>query len=66
MTKPRLGVAIIMDNISTPESEANVTALKNAFDTTGFEVHVHRNCDVNVSHLFINLFPETLCTLHGS
>ena len=49
MTKPPLGVAIIIDNICTPESKANVVALKDAYDTAGFETHVHRNCNLNVS-----------------
>ena len=57
MIKPRLGVAIIIDNICTPESEANVAALKDAYDTAGFEVHIHRNCSLSVYHP-INLEGE--------
>ena len=48
MTKPRLGVSIIIDNVSTPGTEADVSALQDAYDTAGFEVHVYRNCDLKV------------------
>ena len=35
MTRPRLGVSIIIDNVSTPGSEADVSALKDTYDTAG-------------------------------
>ena len=48
MTKPRLGVSVIIDNVSTPGSEMDVSALQDAYDTAGFEVYVYRNCDSEV------------------
>ena len=48
MTKPRLGVAILIDNMCIPESEVDIAALQDAYDTAGFEVHVYRNCDIKV------------------
>ena len=46
--KPRLGVSIIIDNVSTPESKADIAALQDAYDTAGFEVDVYRNFDLKV------------------
>ena len=47
--KPRLGVAIIIDNVSTPGSESDVAALHDAF-----EVHAYRNCDSKVTYRSMN------------
>ena len=49
MTKPRLGVSVIIDNVSTPGSEADVSALQDAYETAGFEVYTYRNCDSEVN-----------------
>ena len=48
MTKPRLGIAIIIDNISTATHKVDVAAVRDAYDTAGFEVHVYRNCSLKV------------------
>ena len=48
MTKPRLGVAIVIDNMSTPGTEADVAALKDVYHTAGFEVYTYSNCDSKV------------------
>ena len=48
MTKPRLGVAIVIDNVSTPGSEADVAALHDAYGAAGFEVYTYTNCDSKV------------------
>ena len=54
MTKPRLGVAIIIDNVSTSGSEADVAALQDAYDTAGFEVYVYKNCNSKARcHFFL-------------
>ena len=50
MTKPRLGVAIIIDNISTKGYGVDVTTLKNAYKTVGFEVHAYNNCNLEVRY----------------
>ena len=52
MSLSRLGVAIIINNISEkrPGSKQDVDALKEAYETVGFEVIVHDNCDINVSN----------------
>ena len=55
MTKPRLGVTIIIDNVSTPRSEADVAALNDAYDTAGFEVYIYRNCDSEVRYIFLSI-----------
>ena len=46
MDLPRLGHAIIVNNISKeePGSNADVAALKEAYETVGFDVQVHNNC----------------------
>ena len=58
MTKPRLGVSVIIDNVSTPGTEADVSALQDAYETAGFEVYVYRKCDseVKVFYRRFNLF----------
>ena len=50
MSMPRLGNCMIINNISSsmPGSEMDVTALKEAFQIVGFEVHVCRDCDEKV------------------
>ena len=51
MSLPRLGHAIIINNVSLsmPGSEDDVTALKDAYETVGFEVYVYRDCEVKVN-----------------
>ena len=53
MTKPRLSVAIIIDNISTSGSEADAAALQDAYDTAGFEVHVYGKSNLKVTYVTI-------------
>ena len=50
MSMPRLGNCVIINNISSsmPGSEMDVTALKEAFRTAGFEVHLCRDFDEKV------------------
>ena len=50
MTLPRLGYAIIINNVSQsmPGSEVDVTKLKEAYETVGFDVYVYKNCTVKV------------------
>ena len=45
MTLPRLGNAIIINNVfkSVPGSEANVKRLKEAYETVGFDVFIYRD-----------------------
>ena len=63
MMKPRLGVAIIIDNMCTPKYEVHIAALQEAYHTAGFEVHVYSNCDIKVrynlleQHLISHIFP---------
>ena len=64
MTKPRLGVAIVIDNMSTPRSEADVAALHDAYDTAGFEVYIYRNCDSEVRYIFLTI-DGSLATPHS-
>ena len=51
MTRPRLGNCVIINNVSSsmPGSEHDVTALNEAFQTVGFEVHVCRDCNDKVT-----------------
>ena len=51
MNLPRLGHAVIINNIASemPGSKEDVKALKDAYETVGFEVQVHENCSVIVS-----------------
>ena len=48
MNLPRLGHAIIVNNVSNERgfegSNADVAALKEAYQTVGFDVQVHTNC----------------------
>ena len=52
MSLSRLGVALIVNNISKkrPGSKKDVEALKEAYETVGFEVIVHEDCDINVNN----------------
>ena len=51
MTLPRLGNAIIINNVSRslPESEDDVKRLKEAYETVGFDVSVYRDYTTKVS-----------------
>ena len=53
MTKLRLGLAIIIDNVCTPGSEADLIELKDAYDTAGFEVHLYRRFDTKARRILI-------------
>ena len=52
MTQPRLGIAMIIDKMSTRQSKADVSCLKDAFDTVGFDVYTYNDGDSEVSYLF--------------
>ena len=51
MTLPRLGNAIIINNVSQtmPGSEVDVRRLKEAYETVGFDVYVYMDCTTQVS-----------------
>ena len=51
MSLPRLGNAVIINNISSsmPGSEIDVRALKESFQNVGFEVHVCRDSNDKVT-----------------
>ena len=51
MTLRRLGHAVILNNIASelPGSRLDVEALKNAYETVGFDVQVHEDCSAQVS-----------------
>ena len=50
MNLPKLGHAVIINNIASemPGSKEDVKALKDAYETVGFEVQVHENCTAQV------------------
>ena len=50
MTLPKLGHAIIINNIASemPGSMEDVKALAEAYQTVGYEVQVHENCTAKV------------------
>ena len=50
MALPKLGHAVIINNIASemPGSNEDVNALKEAYQTVGFEVQVHENCSAQV------------------
>ena len=50
MHLPRLGHALIVNNVSKemPGSNADVTALKTAYERVGLDVHVHADCNSQV------------------
>ena len=64
MDFPRLGHAVIINNIASemPGSNEDVKALKDAYETVGFDVQVHENCSVQVSSNFLWLFKHCLTT----
>ena len=47
-----LGNVIIINNATDlmPGSEKDVTSLKDAFETVGFDVLLYSNCDIKVEH----------------
>ena len=57
MTKPRLGIAIVIDNVSTPGTQADVTALEDAYNAVGFDVYTYSNCDTKARNFFGVLLP---------
>ena len=50
MKLPKLGHAVIINNVASevPGSNEDVKALKEAYQTVGFEVQVHENCTAQV------------------
>ena len=50
MKLPKLGHPVIINNIASEMSgsKEDVKALKEAYQTVGFEVQVHENCTVQV------------------
>ena len=66
MHRPRLGHAVIVNNVATeqPGSNVDVTALKAAYERVGFDVHVHDNCDTQVNVMSLaSLFALYLAVL---
>ena len=53
MDLPKLGHAVIVNNVAEemPGSQVDVEALKSAYQTVGFDVHVHNNCTDSVKLL---------------
>ena len=51
MSLPRLGIAVIINNISQkrPGSKEDVKALTEAYETVGFDVIVYEDCDIKVN-----------------
>ena len=51
MNLPKLGHAVIINNIAREMSgsKVDVEALKEAYQTVGFEVQIHENCTAQVS-----------------
>ena len=64
MNRKRLGYAIIVNNVSSemPGSKADVTALKTAYGTVGFDVQIHTDCNAQVIRTF--LFKVASIKLH--
>ena len=54
MTQPRLGDAIIVNNTASeiPGSNEDVKALRDAYNTVGFDVKVYEDCDARVFMMF--------------
>ena len=52
MLLPRLGHAVIVNNVASemPGSNEDVEALKATYQTIGFDVQVHSDCDAQVSN----------------
>ena len=46
----KLGHAVIINNVASemPGSKEDVKALREAYETVGFQVHVHENCTAQV------------------
>ena len=66
MDLPRLGHAIIVNNVSSEEgfeaSNADVDALKEAYALVGFDVQVHNDCNSKVCITpFIFLLSLEVC-----
>ena len=51
MSLPKLGHAVIINNIETemPGSKVDAAALKEAYETIGFNVQIHSDCTSQVS-----------------
>ena len=50
MNLPKLGHAVIINNIASemPGSNEDVKALKESYETVGYQVQVHENCTEQV------------------
>ena len=68
MNLPRLGNAIIINNVSRsePGSEADVKRLKEAYETVGFDVYVYRDCTVKVIVIFFQRIKHTMMIILNS
>ena len=55
MDRPKMGRAVIINNIhsESPESTVDVEALVETYEKVGFEVEVHNDCDVKASSTFM-------------
>ncbi len=53
MTGPRLGLAVIINNVhgEYPGSRADVATLEHTYSTIGFTVQVYRDCSGQVSEV---------------
>ena len=62
MTLPRLGHAVIVNNIATemPGSLRDVEALVAAYKTIGFDVKIHNDCSAQVIFRTIVLLESKL------
>ena len=60
MDLPKLGHAVIINNIASemPGSNEDVKALKESYETVGYQVQVHENCSVQVSNYLFSLFEN--------
>ena len=61
MNLPRLGHAIIVNNIASemPGSLRDVDALKEAYETVGFDVQVHNDCGEKVLYGCLKVIVES-------
>ena len=54
MDRPKMGLAMIINNIhsESPESRVDVQALVETYEKVGFDVEVHNDCDTRASTAF--------------
>ena len=58
MKKPRLGLAMIVNNVEreSPGSTPDVMALESAYNKIGFDVRIFNNCSKQVINHLVLLF----------